>query len=208
MQPSRGCIVKMRHARAYSAEGGTGTDARPSASRTAGRSSAPPGRGQAAKAVFRRSRMARIRRMRGAPQAGRAARRQARTPPERPNAPAPTARDSAPASRRTEAERAGARSGRTRSQSNDWREVRYASETALSARSERLGRNHAHVWEGAQETPCRISTSDCAEIAVPPLAYKGFAIFMSEKMRNLQWRNFSPFFIKCFFIFQTSRGAG
>ena len=41
--------------------------------------------------------MARIRRMRGAPQAGRAARRQARTPPERPNAPAPTARDFAPA---------------------------------------------------------------------------------------------------------------
>ena len=70
-----------------------------------------------------------------------------------------------------------------------------ASETALSARSERLGRNHAHVWEGTQETPCRISTSDCAEIAVPPLAYKGFAIFMSEKMGNLQqsqsWRTHS-----------------
>ena len=55
MQPSRGCIVKERHARAYSAEDGTGADARPSASRTAGRSSAPPGRGQAAKAVFRRA---------------------------------------------------------------------------------------------------------------------------------------------------------
>ena len=40
--------------------------------------------------------MARIRRMRGAPQAGRAARWQARTPTERPNAPAPTARDFAP----------------------------------------------------------------------------------------------------------------
>ena len=77
--------------------GGTGTDARPSASRTAGRPSAPPGRGQAAKAVFRRGRMARIRRMRGAPQTGRAARWQARTPTERPNAPAPTARDFAPA---------------------------------------------------------------------------------------------------------------
>jgi hypothetical protein len=97
MQPSRGCIVKMRHARAYSAEGGTETDAWPSGSRTAGRSSAPPGRGQAAKAVFRRSGMARIRRMRGAPQAGRAARWQARTTTERPNAPAPTARDFAPA---------------------------------------------------------------------------------------------------------------
>ena len=147
MQPSRGCIVKDRHARANSAEGVTVTDARPSASRTDGRSSAPPGRGQAAKAVFRRSGMARIRRMRGAHQAGRAARRQARTPPECPNAPAPTARDSAPASRRTEAERAGARSGRARSQSGDWRAARDASETALSARSERLGRNHAQVRE-------------------------------------------------------------
>ena len=96
MQPSRGCIVKDSHARANSAEGGTGTDARPSGSRTAGRPSAPPGRGQAAKAVFRRGGMARIRRMRGTHQAGRAARRQARTPPERPNAPAPTARDFAP----------------------------------------------------------------------------------------------------------------
>ena len=124
MQPSRGCIVKNRHARANSAEGVTATDARPSASRTAGRSSAPPGRGQAAKAVFRQSGMARIRRMRGAHQAGRAARRQARTPPERPNAPAPTARDSAPFSRRTGAERAGARSGRSRSQSGDWRVLR------------------------------------------------------------------------------------
>ena len=71
-----------------------------------------------------------------------------RTPPERPNAPAPTARDSAPFSRRTEAERAGTRSGRARSQSGDWRAARDASETALSARSERLGRNHAQVWEG------------------------------------------------------------
>ena len=76
--------------------GGTGADARPTASRTAGRSSAPPGRGQAAKAVFRRGGMARIRRMRGTPQDGRAARRQARTSSERPNAPAPTARDFAP----------------------------------------------------------------------------------------------------------------
>ena len=40
--------------------------------------------------------MARIRRMRGAPQAGRAARRQARTPPERPNAPVPRAAQFAP----------------------------------------------------------------------------------------------------------------
>ena len=147
MQPSRGCIVKDRHARAYSAEDGTGTDARPSGSRTAGRPSAPPGRGQAAMAVFRRGGMSRIRRMRGPPQDGRETRRQARTPQERPNAPAPTARDSAPASRRTGAERAGSRSGRSRSQSGDWRALRDASETALSARSERLGRNHAHVRE-------------------------------------------------------------
>ena len=97
MQPSRGCIVKKTEGGAFSAEDGTGADARPSASRTAGRPSAPPGRGQAAKAVFRRRRMARIRRMRGAPQAGRAARWQARTTTERPNAPAPTARDFAPA---------------------------------------------------------------------------------------------------------------
>ena len=40
--------------------------------------------------------MARIRRMRGAPQAGRAARRQARTPTERPNAPVPRAAQFAP----------------------------------------------------------------------------------------------------------------
>ena len=124
MQPSRGCIVGKTEGGASSAEDGTGADARPSASRTAGRPSAPPGRGQAAKAVFRRGRMARIRRMRGAPQAGRAARRQARTPPERPNAPAPTARDFAPFSRRTGAERAGARRGRARSQSADWRAAR------------------------------------------------------------------------------------
>ena len=79
---------------------GTGTDARPSGSRTAGRPSAPPGRGQAAMAVFRRGGMSRIRRMRGPPQAGRESRRQARTTQERPNAPAPTARDFAPEMRR------------------------------------------------------------------------------------------------------------
>ena len=178
MQPSRGCIVKKTEGGASSAEGGTGADAWPSASRTAGRPSAPPGRGQAAKAVFRRRRMARIRRMRGAHQAGRAARRQARTPPERPNAPAPTARDSAPGdapqkAKLSEGSRAdcaaiertseakwpqGAapthRSGKGRSAKRTrpkpiWRlaSAADASETALSARSERLGRNHAQVRE-------------------------------------------------------------
>ncbi len=53
--------------------------------------------------------------------------------------------------RRTGAERAGSRCGRSRSQSGDWRELRDASETALSARSERLGRNHAQVRGEAQE---------------------------------------------------------
>ena len=104
--------------------GGTGADARPSASRTAGRTSAPPGRGQAAKAVFRRGRMARIRRMRGAPQAGRAARRQARTHPGTPERASANRAGLRPRSRRTGAERAGARSGRARSQSDDWRAAR------------------------------------------------------------------------------------
>ena len=206
MQPSRGCIVKDRHARANSAEGGTGADARPSGSRTAGRPSAPPGRGQAAKAVFRRGGMSRIRRMRGPPQAGRETRRQARTTQERPNAPAPTARDSAPASRRTGAERAGSRCGRSRSQSGDWREMRRrkrsfrreaaqiaqqssarakrsgrkeprgtgadarpsGSRTALSARSERLGRNHAHVREERRRWMV-----SCAPMPHPRLRQRG-----------------------------------
>ena len=124
MQPSRGCIVKKTEGGAFSAEDGTGADARPSASRTAGRPSAPPGRGQAAKAVFRRGRMARIRRMRGAPQAGRAARWQARTFPGTPERASANRAGLRPRSRRTGAERAGARSGRARSQSADWRAAR------------------------------------------------------------------------------------
>ena len=161
MQPSRGCIVKKTEGGAFSAEDGTGADARPSASRTAGRTSAPPGRGQAAKAVFRRRGMARIRRMRGAPQAGRAARWQARTPPERPNAPAPTARDFAPLPTH--------RCGRGRSAKRTrpkpicrLASAADASETAPDARSERLGRSHAHVREErrrlmGQESPRRPS---------------------------------------------------
>ena len=169
MQPSRGCIVKDSHARANSAEGGTGADARPSGSRTAGRPSAPPGRGQAAKAVFRRGGMSRIRRMRGPPQAGRETRRQARTTQERPNAPAPTARDSAPASRRTGAERAGSRSGRSRSQSGDWREMRrrkrsFRREAAQiaqqsSARAKRSGRKEPRRRTEAERTGARSGRS-------------------------------------------------
>ena len=152
MQPSRGCIVKKTEGGASSAEGGTRADARPSAPRAAGRSSAPPGRGQAAQAVFRQSGMARIRRMRGAPQAGRAARRQARTPTERPNAPVPRAAQFAP----LPTHRCG--KGRSAKRTRPKPICRLASaadasETALSARSERLGRSATRPVTGTPACP-------------------------------------------------------
>ena len=197
MQPSSGCIVKDSHARANSAEGGTGTDARPSASRTAGRTSAPPGRGQAAKAVFRRGGMSRIRRMRGPPQAGRETRRQARTTTERPNAPAPTARDFAPAAD------APARKGPDREA--DAAEANLAIGERCGARARRpfplgangwggitrmLGRSAGDGW--AHEPPLRIPSSGSAEIAVPPCVYKCGAIFMSGNWGISNLKNQGP----------------
>ena len=121
----------------FSAAGRDGGRHRAECVRAAGRSSAPPGRGQAAKAVFRRSRMARLRRMRGAAYAARS--HGSAVPPAAPSqsrrAPVPTV---APEAGHTDAGRAGMRSGRARSQSFDWRAARTRSRTALPAR--------AHGW--------------------------------------------------------------
>ncbi len=69
----------------FSAAGRDGGRHRAECVRAAGRSSAPPGRGQAAKAVFRRSRMARLRRMRRAAYAARS--HSSAVPPAAPSQP-------------------------------------------------------------------------------------------------------------------------
>ncbi len=121
----------------FSAVGRDGGRHKAECVRAAGRSSAPPGRDQAAKAVFRRSRMARLRRMRGTAYAARS--HGSAVPPAVPaqprHAPVPTV---APEAGHTDAGRAGMRSGRARSQSSDWRAAHTRSRTALPAR--------AHGW--------------------------------------------------------------
>ena len=193
MQPSRGCIVKDRHARANSAEDGTGTDARPSGSRTAGRPSAPPGRGQAAKAVFRRA---------GWPASGgcggrlrpdgrrggkRGRHRNARTRQRQPRGIPPPQAD------------APERKGPDREA--DAAEANLAIGERCGTRARRPFPLGANGWGGitrtlggsagdgqAQKSPLRIPASGKAEIAVPPCVYDGGAIVMSGKLGDLQRR--------------------